>query len=172
MSEYFQIINELIEKLKSLKELDNGEILGHIQDMLIGSKEPETKAAQVMSEYPPIKNKELDERLGDIFLTIGIPANIKGYAYLRDSVKLCITYPTEMSGVTKNLYPTIARHHNSTSSKVERAIRHAIDVARKRHLEKLNEIFNVPLIPDKKYKPSNGEFIWFLADKLLIQGVG
>ena len=71
----------------------------------------------------------LDERLGSLFLTIGIPAHIKGYQFLRQAVKMVVDEPDMINRITKELYPGIARHFGTSASKVERAIRHAIEVA-------------------------------------------
>ena len=108
----------------------------------------------------------LDDRLSNLFLGMGIPAHIKGYQYLREAVRLVLEKPNMISGITKELYPTIARRFNTTASKVERAIRHAIEVAWSRgRVETLNKAFGCRVAhPDEK--PTNGEFIALIADKL------
>ncbi|MCL2570163.1 MAG: sporulation transcription factor Spo0A [Firmicutes bacterium] len=139
---------------------------------LKGEVEPKTKAAKVMKEFPPISNKKLDDKLSKLFIEIGIPAHIKGYSYLREGVKLIVSDNSMINAITKQLYPTIARIFNTTSSKVERAIRHAIEVGWNRgRLHKINEIFNVSAFSQND-KPTNGEFIGFIADKLLLEGYG
>ena len=108
----------------------------------------------------------LEERIANLFLTVGIPAHIKGYQYLREAVKMVIDNPDLMGRITKELYPGIARRFGTTSSKVERAIRHAIEVAWNRgRIEALDEAFgrNVCSLDDK---PTNGEFIALVSDRL------
>ncbi len=111
----------------------------------------------------------LEERIANLFLTVGIPAHIKGYQFLREAVKMVIDNPDLMSRITKELYPGIAHRFGTTSSKVERAIRHAIEVAWNRgRIEALDEAFgkNVCSLDDK---PTNGEFIALVSDRLRIR---
>ena len=113
--------------------------------------------------------ESLEERIANLFLTVGIPAHIKGYQYLREAVKMVIDNPDLMGRITKELYPGIARRFGTTSSKVERAIRHAIEVAWNRgRIEALDEAFgrNVCSLDDK---PTNGEFIALVSDRLRIR---
>ena len=114
-------------------------------------------------------SESLEERIANLFLTVGIPAHIKGYQYLREAVKMVIDNPDLMGRITKELYPGIARRFGTTSSKVERAIRHAIEVAWNRgRIEALDEAFgrNVCSLDDK---PTNGEFIALVSDRLRIK---
>ena len=114
-------------------------------------------------------NRSMDERITNIFLSVGIPAHIKGYHYLRYGVKLVMEDNSLMSKITKELYPSIAEHFETTSSKVERAIRHAIDVAWSRgKIENINRIFGFNIY-GKNDKPTNGEFIALVADKLAME---
>ena len=114
----------------------------------------------------PTAGINLDDRLSNLFLTMGIPAHIKGYQFLREAIKLVIENPHMISGITKELYPAIARRFSTTSSKVERAIRHAIEVAWSRgRVDTLNKAFGCCVaLPGEK--PTNGEFIALIADKL------
>ena len=117
----------------------------------------------------PEGGSSLEERIANLFLTVGIPAHIKGYQYLREAVKMVIENPDLMGRITKELYPGIARRFGTTSSKVERAIRHAIEVAWNRgRIEALDEAFgrNVCSLDDK---PTNGEFIALVSDRLRIK---
>lgn len=110
----------------------------------------------------------LEERIANPFLTVGIPAHIKGYQYLREAVRMVMDNPELMSRITKELYPGIAHRFGTTSSKVERAIRHAIEVAWNRgRIDALDEAFgkNVCSLDDK---PTNGEFIALVADRLSV----
>ena len=111
----------------------------------------------------------LEERIANLFLTVGIPAHIKGYQYLREGVRMVVDNPDLMGHITKELYPGIARRFDTTSSKVERAIRHAIEVAWNRgRIEALDEAFgkNVCSLNDK---PTNSEFIALVSDRLRIK---
>ena len=120
----------------------------------------------------PISNstkKILDEKITNIFITVGIPAHIKGYYFLRDAVKMAVENPSIINSITKKLYPSIAERYETTASKVERAIRHAIEVAWNRgKIEKINSIFGIDIYGNNE-KPTNGEFIALVADKMLLE---
>lgn len=104
--------------------------------------------------------------ISDIMHQIGVPAHIKGYHYLRYAIILSIENPDMMSSVTKVLYPTIAKKFTTTASRVERAIRHAIEVAWDRgDVDVLASIFGYT-IQSSRGKPTNSEFIAMIADKL------
>lgn len=108
----------------------------------------------------------MDEKITSIFLTIGIPAHIKGYPYLREAVKMSIDDISIVNKITKELYPGIAEKFDTTSSKVERAIRHAIDVAWNRgRIQNMNEVFGIDIYKAND-RPTNGEFIALIADRL------
>ena len=119
--------------------------------------------------HPADPEKSLDEKLSSLFLTIGIPAHIKGYQFLREAVKMVIDNPDIINRITKELYPGIGKHFNTTASKVERAIRHAIEVAWNRgRIESLNATFGCRVCT-KEDKPTNGEFIAMIADMLSLE---
>lgn len=123
----------------------------------------------IMKESAPAGNESLEERIANLFLTVGIPAHIKGYQFLREAVRMVMENPEMMGRITKELYPGIAHRFGTTSSKVERAIRHAIEVAWNRgRIEALDEAFgrNVCSLEDK---PTNGEFIALVADRLSVE---
>ena len=102
----------------------------------------------------------------EILHQIGVPAHIKGYHYIRDAISLCIQNSEMLGSVTKMLYPTVARMHGTTASRVERAIRHAIEVAWDRgDIEVLNSYFGYT-IHNLRGKPTNSEFIAMIADKM------
>lgn len=114
-------------------------------------------------------NHSLDERITSVFLMIGIPAHIKGYYYLREAVKMTVEDATLINRITKELYPGVAKRFTTTSSKVERAIRHAIEVAWQRgKIENINQVFGFNIYT-KQDKPTNGEFIALMADKLIME---
>lgn len=105
----------------------------------------------------------------DIIHQIGIPAHIKGYHYLRTAIILSINDDDMMNSVTKLLYPTVAQKYGTTSSRVERAIRHAIEIAWDRgDVDVLNSIFGYT-VHNTRGKPTNSEFIALIADKLRLQ---
>lgn len=108
----------------------------------------------------------VDERVTNLFLSIGIPAHIKGYHFLREAVFMVIHDRQIIGRITKELYPGIARKFDTTPSKVERAMRHAIDVAWSRgRLDSANSLYGCKVLsPDDK--PTNGEFIALIADKV------
>lgn len=116
------------------------------------------------------KNKQLEEKISNIFITVGIPAHIKGYQFLREAIKMAIDNPEIINSITKKLYPSIAERFDTSSSKVERAIRHAIEVAWNRgKIENINNLFGIRVYSNNE-KPTNGEFIALVADKMLIEG--
>ena len=102
-------------------------------------------------------------------MTVGIPAHIKGYKFLREAIKMSISDPNIINSITKRLYPEIAEKYETTASKVERAIRHAIEVAWNRgKIENINSLFGVSVYSANE-KPTNGEFIALVADKMLLE---
>lgn len=116
-------------------------------------------------------NKSLEEKISNIFISVGIPAHIKGYQFLREAIKMAIEKPEIVNSITKQLYPSIADRFDTSASKVERAIRHAIEVAwNKGKIDNINNLFGVKVYSPQD-KPTNGEFIALVADKMLIEGV-
>lgn len=105
----------------------------------------------------------------EILHQIGVPAHIKGYHYLRDSIIMAVETPEIINAVTKQLYPNVARQYNTTSSRVERAIRHAIEVAWDRgDVDVLTSYFGYT-IHNTRGKPTNSEFIAMISDKLCLE---
>ena len=118
----------------------------------------------------PQNNKVLDEKISNIFISIGIPAHIKGYQFLREAVKLAVEKPDIIGSITKKLYPTIAERFETSSSKVERGMRHAIEVAWNRgKIENINSLFGLKIYNSNE-KPTNGELIALIADKMIMEG--
>ena len=116
-----------------------------------------------------LDDEDMDVVISDIMRQIGVPAHIKGYHYLRTSIKLSVEEPEMLGSVTKLLYPTVAKMYNTTSSRVERAIRHAIEVAWDRgDVDVLSSYFGYT-IQLQRGKPTNSEFIAMIADKLRLQ---
>ena len=114
-------------------------------------------------------NSNIEIVITDIIHQIGVPAHIKGYHYLREAIIMAVNDIDIMNSVTKCLYPSVAKKHGTTSSRVERAIRHAIEVAWDRgDVDVLNSYFGYT-IHSGKGKPTNSEFIALIADKLQLQ---
>ncbi len=113
--------------------------------------------------------RSLEADITNIIHEIGVPAHIKGYQYLREAITMVVNNINLLNGITKELYPGIAQTFNTTPSRVERAIRHAIEVAWSRgRVDTINKLFGYT-IHDEKGKPTNGEFIAMIADKLRMQ---
>ena len=111
----------------------------------------------------------LETSVTEILHQIGVPAHIKGYQYLREAIILSINDTEMMNSVTKVLYPTVAKRFSTTSSRVERAIRHAIEVAWDRgDVDVLSSYFGYT-IQNSRGKPTNSEFIAMISDKLRLQ---
>ncbi|WP_073341433.1 sporulation transcription factor Spo0A [Caldanaerobius fijiensis] len=118
---------------------------------------------------PELDTANLEAKITEIIQEIGIPAHIKGYLYIRDAIYMVINNVEMIGAITKELYPKIAIKYNTTPSRVERAIRHAIEVAWSHgKLETINNIFG-STIDEYKGKPTNSQFIAFIADKLRLQ---
>lgn len=118
--------------------------------------------------HPEDDRNQLENCLEEIFNAIGIKRNLLGTQYLRDAVRLIVPNPQLYNKrFTTKLYPDIAKLHNSSPAKIERSIRHCIEVCYNNgHLQNLNTVFKCNVI-DKVYKPSNGELISFLAEQIL-----
>lgn len=111
-------------------------------------------------------DSDMDIAISDMLREIGVPAHIKGYQYLRTSIKLCVKDREMLGSVTKILYPTVAKEYKTTPSRVERAIRHAIEVAWDRgDVDVLSSYFGYT-IQSQRGKPTNSEFIAMLSDKI------
>lgn len=112
---------------------------------------------------------DLETEITTIIHEIGVPAHIKGYMYLREAITMVVNDMELLSAVTKELYPSIAKKYNTTASRVERAIRHAIEVAWGRgQVDAINKLFGYT-IHNEKGKPTNSEFIAIIADKLRLK---
>ncbi|MGG7176106.1 sporulation transcription factor Spo0A [Clostridium paraputrificum] len=112
---------------------------------------------------------DLETEITSIIHEIGVPAHIKGYMYLREAITMVVNDMELLSAVTKELYPSIAKKYNTTASRVERAIRHAIEVAWGRgQIEAINRLFGYT-VDNGKGKPTNSEFIAIIADKLRLK---
>lgn len=121
---------------------------------------------QSSTESETIQKANLEAEVTEIIHEIGVPAHIKGYQYIRDAIMMSVNDIDMLNCITKVLYPTIAKKYDTTSSRVERAIRHAIEVAWNRgRLETIEEFFGYT-VNNGKGKPTNSEFIAMIADKI------
>ena len=129
-----------------------------------------------VSQFNPMQNdhnyevcNDLESIVTDVILNIGVPAHIKGYHYIREAIMLSVNDPNMINSVTKLLYPTVAKKFDTTSSRVERAIRHAIEIAWDRgDVDTLNSYFGYT-INTGRGKPTNSEFVAMIADKLRLK---
>lgn len=116
-----------------------------------------------------VHEHNLEVTVTNMIHEIGVPAHIKGYQYLRDSIMLAVNDMDILNSITKQLYPTIAEMHNTTASRVERAIRHAIEVAWSRgKMDTIDELFGYTVNAGKG-KPTNSEFIALISDKIRLE---
>ena len=156
---------ELGARYYMIKPVENSVLISRIRDVCGRS----IAVAENMQISAVNRIPTTDEKLAGLFLTIGIPAHIKGYQYLREAVKMVIENPDVINRITIELYPGIGRRFSTTASKVERAIRHAIEVAWSRgRIETLNRAFGCK-VATREDKPTNGEFIAMIADKLVLE---
>lgn len=132
-----------------------------------GAKDEDTQGTDTMPQTSVTRDLEKD--VTDMIHEIGVPAHIKGYQYLREAIMMSVQDVEMLGSITKVLYPTIAKNYQTTSSRVERAIRHAIEVAWSRgRMETLDALFGYT-INTGKGKPTNSEFIALIADKIRLQ---
>ena len=128
------------------------------------TKSTSNAAQQIIND----RENYLTRRIHQIFTSIGIPLRIKGYQYLCEAIKVAVSRPDVINAMTKELYPAVAKTFQTTPSKVERAIRHAIEVSWARgRIESINNFFGVRVY-DRNDRPTNSELIGLLSDKLLI----
>ena len=152
-----------------LKPFNNEAVINRIKNLSQRVKN-EMKTSAVRGDCFPQKQEiNLENRVTDMIHEIGIPAHIKGYHYLRDAIIMAIEDMDVLNAITKVLYPTVAKMHQTTSSRVERAIRHAIEVAWSRgKLDTLENLFGYT-VSYGKGKPTNSEFIALIADTIRLE---
>ncbi len=170
-----------MEQLNVMTTQDNDKMFKMLSDLL-----HEEKEFQIMITVPGGKKNnatvkayqeavvsekihDLEKDVTDMIHEIGVPAHIKGYQYLREAIIISVNDVEMLNSITKILYPTIAKKFQTTPSRVERAIRHAIEVAWSRgKMETLDAMFGYT-INTGKGKPTNSEFIALIADKIRLQ---
>lgn len=170
-----------MEQLNVMTTQDNDRMLKMLSDLLHEEKEFQImitvpggkKSTATVKTYQetslPEEEHDLEKDVTDIIHEIGVPAHIKGYQYLREAIMISVNDVEMLNSITKILYPSIAKKFQTTPSRVERAIRHAIEVAWSRgKMETLDALFGYT-INTGKGKPTNSEFIALIADKIRLQ---
>lgn len=152
-----------------MKPFDNEMILSRVKAICNAGISMERRGNAGAASETKCSREHLEEEVTDIIHEVGIPAHIKGYHYLRDAILMIIEDGELLSAVTKILYPTIAKQNKTTASRVERAIRHAIEVAWSRgNMEVINSLFSYT-VSTGKGKPTNSEFMALIADRIRLQ---
>ena len=152
--------------IKILSELLTRENKLQIMITVPGKEEESSAGAGEKNAAPAAKTRDLEKDVTNMIHEIGVPAHIKGYQYLREAIMMSVEDTEMLGSVTKVLYPTIAKRYQTTPSRVERAIRHAIEVAWSRgKMETLDALFGYT-INTGKGKPTNSEFIALIADRI------
>ncbi len=156
--QFYRILDNLISANKEFRIM-----------ITVPSGETGTEQADRETETPELDSRDLEKDVTDMIHEIGVPAHIKGYQYLREAIMMSVEDVEMLGSITKILYPTIAKKYQTTPSRVERAIRHAIEVAWSRgKMETLDALFGYT-INTGKGKPTNSEFIALIADKIRLQ---
>lgn len=149
-----------------LKPVNINSLCEHIQNIVTRRRKEDIPAAAMQTEE---RTTDIETQVTQIIHQIGVPAHIKGYQYLRTAILLTIKDSDIINSVTKVLYPSVAKKYQTTTSRVERAIRHAIEVAWDRgDVDTLNSYFGYT-IQNNRGKPTNSEFIAMIADNLRLK---
>ena len=173
-----------MEQLKFTSTRDNDKVYKILDDLMQADKEfqimitvpagklkdkPVQSFKAVFDKLETPKVVDLEGEVTNMIHEIGVPAHIKGYQYLREAIIMSVEDTSVLSSITKILYPGIAKRFETTPSRVERAIRHAIEVAWSRgKMETLDNLFGYT-INTGKGKPTNSEFIALIADRIRLQ---
>lgn len=151
-----------------LKPFDYDAIVARIKQVYLSNHEHvlECMHGKIFENQQKNSELSLESDVTNIIHEIGVPAHIKGYQYLRDAIMMSVNDSEMLNSITKQLYPTIAKQHKTTPSRVERAIRHAIEVAWNRgKIETINDMFGYT-VNNGKGKPTNSEFVALIADRI------
>ena len=152
-----------------LKPFDMENLGNHIRQVSGNTNTFTRKSTTSYRSQTEQKPKNLDASITSIIHEIGVPAHIKGYLYLREAISMVYNDIELLGSITKVLYPDIAKKYNTTASRVERAIRHAIEVAWSRgNIDSISSLFGYT-VSMSKAKPTNSEFIAMVADKLRLE---
>ena len=155
-----------------MKPFDNNMVLARIKQVrgdLHNNKLIDNHRVSAYESKDDYKERNLESDVTNIIHEIGVPAHIKGYQYLRDAIMMSVNDSEMLNSITKLLYPSIAKRHKTTPSRVERAIRHAIEVAWSRgKMDTIDELFGYT-VSNGKGKPTNSEFVALIADKIRLE---
>lgn len=154
-----------------MKPFDNDMVISRIKDVKNRNvaRQSEVRKVQPYEKREELKERNLEADVTAIIHEIGVPAHIKGYQYLREAIIMSVNDIEMLNSITKILYPTIAKKYQTTASRVERAIRHAIEVAWSRgKMDTIDELFGYT-INNGKGKPTNSEFIALIADRIRLE---
>jgi len=152
-----------------LKPFDTRVVISRVKAVGVHGKTENKVINTVFENRLPTFERTLEAEVTNIIHEIGVPAHIKGYQYLRDAIIMSVNDGEMLSSITKRLYPTIAKNHKTTPSRVERAIRHAIEVAWSRgKMDTIEELFGYT-VSSRKGKPTNSEFVALIADKIRLE---
>ena len=154
-----------------MKPFDNDMVIDRIKYVKnhVNVKNMENRKVNAYEKAPEVEEHNLEADVTEIIHEIGVPAHIKGYQYLRDAIIMSVNDMEMLNSITKILYPTIAKKYQTTPSRVERAIRHAIEVAWSRgKMDTIDEMFGYT-IHNGKGKPTNSEFIALITDRIRLE---
>lgn len=154
-----------------MKPFDNEMVLSRVKHVknILRRKNVEPRKINAFENQKEYIERNLETDVTNIIHEVGVPAHIKGYNFLRDAIMMSINDMEMLNAITKVLYPAIAKKNNTTPSRVERAIRHAIEVAWSRgEIDTIDELFGFT-INKGKGKPTNSEFIALIADKIRLE---
>ena len=152
-----------------MKPFSNEMVINRIKSLRTTQSVPEVKRINPYEKVKALPEKTLEEEVTEIIHDVGVPAHIKGYQYLREAIVMSVLDMDMLNSVTKVLYPEVAKKFQTTPSRVERAIRHAIEVAWSRgKVDTIEEMFGYTVSVGKG-KPTNSEFIALITDKIRIK---
>lgn len=152
-----------------MKPFNNEMVINRIKNVRNVHSVSDMKMVNAYAKVKENTQKDLESEVTSIIHELGVPAHIKGYQYLRDGIVMSVQDVDMLNSITKVLYPTIAKKHRTTPSRVERAIRHAIEVAWNRgKMDTIDEMFGYT-ISNYKGKPTNSEFIALITDRIRLQ---
>lgn len=152
-----------------MKPFDNNIILSRIKQIKGESRLVDNHRVSTFENKTNYMERNLETDVTNIIHEIGVPAHIKGYQYLRDAIMMSVNDSEMLNSITKLLYPSIAKQHKTTPSRVERAIRHAIEVAWSRgKMDTIDDLFGYT-VSNGKGKPTNSEFVALIADKIRLE---
>lgn len=152
-----------------LKPFDYQLVISRIKQLRGVSNHRRSEGAGAAKGGNSFLERNLESDVTNVIHEIGVPAHIKGYHYLRDAIMMSVNDTEMLNSITKQLYPTIAKRHKTTPSRVERAIRHAIEVAWSRgKMDTIDALFGYT-VHNGKGKPTNSEFVALIADKIRLE---